>query len=572
MQEINDIEINCKECGGIFILRVSEQKREMPPLYCPDCRDAYYRKRREKKQIMEAAARQIEKQKKYYQYIEELKNWDTVLLSDVPCATDDTLCILGNGFDLMHSVKSNYYDFAKTIGKNSQLMFYLENYLDVDDLWADFENALAKFNVGAMCSSFLIDDRLEDMGAYDEDAGDAEFYMAAEMAASPITTIASELLPRFRKWIETLNVRTYDRPLQGIIGKGKVLSFNYTEFAEDLYGVSPSDICYIHGSRKKIKGQPKEEFVLGHMAGASDSAYDFEDRMPYRKKCNKDYQMIYDAQETALGFVVDADNSLTKHSQEIISNHDDFFMGLENINSIVVIGHSLYPVDWDYYGAIIGHIKDISSVIWHIGCFGLDDLRRIDTLIQHFSISKECIKIFRTDEIKVNLNDKGESAVNSKILKQNKKILCTSVDGRWEIQSLGRKVMVVDKTTGMADLIRIFSVYMSGGVFDESGTHLILIAKGLEKGLFLFSLRNGHWHYVKELEGIPNQGVITKRLNKIVQDGEYMTFVYNSRIRQYDLFDGRLIKNVSKQGTKNHTYKGVDVTEKFTKIYRNGFF
>lgn len=57
----------------------------------------------------------------------------------------------------MYGVKSSYYDFNKTLGKHSQIRFYQENYLKADDLWADFEGALAKINVEAMCSPVTID-------------------------------------------------------------------------------------------------------------------------------------------------------------------------------------------------------------------------------------------------------------------------------------------------------------------------------------------------------------------------------------------------------------------------------
>ncbi len=68
----------------------------------------------------------------------------------------------------MHGIKSSYYDFQKTLGKNSYLRFALENYLQDDDIWADFENALGKINVGAMCNETIIDDCLDDCDAYDE--------------------------------------------------------------------------------------------------------------------------------------------------------------------------------------------------------------------------------------------------------------------------------------------------------------------------------------------------------------------------------------------------------------------
>lgn len=34
---------------------------------------------------------------------------------------DNILCILGNGFDLMHNVRSSYYALRDSIGKNNSL-------------------------------------------------------------------------------------------------------------------------------------------------------------------------------------------------------------------------------------------------------------------------------------------------------------------------------------------------------------------------------------------------------------------------------------------------------------------
>ena len=569
-QVMDDVEIRCKQCGETFILRVTDQKclnGKPLPQYCADCNSARREKIRFQKQAKADAAWQIVKQQEHEKYIEKLKNWNVSLLSDIPSANNDTLCILGNGFDLMHGVRSSYRDFAKTIGKKTPLMFYLKNYLHVDDLWADFENALAKFDAKDMCSSFLIDNQLDCMDAYDEDATAADFFVAAEMAVSPLTTIASELPYRFEKWIRSLTVNTYDRPLKHIIGKGKVLNFNYTEFAEDLYGANPSDICYIHGCRKRRNNQPSEQLILGHIAGGSDVAYDFEDHLPHRNLPGHAYQMIYDAQQTALNYLIAADEKLTKHSQQIIKSHLGFFKNLNNINNIVVIGHSLYPVDWDYFAEIIKHI-DNSSATWHIGCFNLSDLQRIEKFAENFNIAKSHIKIFRTDDIKVHINNDSSSDKPTKPNNPRAKILSQSDDKRWEIKRIGRKIQIIDRSTAKSDLTRLFSVYMSGALFDDTCTSLLLIARGIDKGVFLFRLQDNHWRYIKELEGIPNQGVITARLNRVYRDGNTILFVYNNRTMKYNLLNGELIENKSVRKAKDHIYQGVDLTEKFGMHHR----
>lgn len=150
--------------------------------------------------------------------IEEYLSPDIVRFADEleADAGDETLYVIGNGFDLMHGAKSSYYDFNKTLGKHSQIRFYLETYLKADDLWADFEGALAKINVEAMCSPVTIDMFLDTMGAYDEDAGMAEIYGAAETAAGPIMSMNTDLKKRFRALSEKLSVNTDDRPLGNV--------------------------------------------------------------------------------------------------------------------------------------------------------------------------------------------------------------------------------------------------------------------------------------------------------------------------------------------------------------------
>ena len=174
---------------------------------------------------------------------------------------EGSLYVIGNGFDMLHGVRSSYYDFSRTLGKRSSVRFYLEKYLKVDDLWADFEGALGKINIEAMCQPYIIDNFLDINGAYDEDAGAAEIYMSAEMAVEPILSMSTELMDRFRKWIGSLHTNTNDRPLCNVIKDGKVLNFNYTEFVEDLYGVDAGNICYIHGCRKKT-GRGRQRLIF----------------------------------------------------------------------------------------------------------------------------------------------------------------------------------------------------------------------------------------------------------------------------------------------------------------------
>lgn len=101
---------------------------------------------------------------------------------------------------------------------------------------------------------------------------------------------------------------------------------------------------------------------------------------------------------------------------------------------------------------------------------------------------------------------------------------------------------------------------------------LFLVARGLYEGIFLLRFEDNEWRYIHELEGIPNQGVITKRLRRIVLNDGQITFIYNSRVRKYDVTDGKLVYNKPAQRAFEQKYEGEDLTEKFREIYRTGFY
>ena len=97
---------------------------------------------------------------------ENLKEWNLLSLEEMgESVKEGSLYVIGNGFDMLHGVRSSYYDFSKTLGKRSSVRFYLEKYLKTDDLWADFEGALGKINIEAMCQPYIIDNFLDINGA-----------------------------------------------------------------------------------------------------------------------------------------------------------------------------------------------------------------------------------------------------------------------------------------------------------------------------------------------------------------------------------------------------------------------
>lgn len=111
----------------------------------------------------------------------ELKEWNVIPVDEVSSENNHVLYIIGNGFDLMYGVRSSYYAFRDSLGKQSHLRTTLEYYLTPEDIWADFEDALAHFNVRAMGNKFIVDNCLDMVDAYDQDAGATDFLWRSKL-------------------------------------------------------------------------------------------------------------------------------------------------------------------------------------------------------------------------------------------------------------------------------------------------------------------------------------------------------------------------------------------------------
>lgn len=399
------ISSTCKDCGKSFVITPEEQKyfKSMGfqlPKRCKDCRKI----RKEAKRAAEAKENAIreslvkeERQKKWEADEKELEQiikrspFPRISINEMAFENpSNALVIIGNGFDLMHGVKSSYWEFQKTIGKNSQLRFYMETYLDTSDLWSNLEDSLGKLNYSIFLNPDIIDMWLDNFGAYDPDAQAADFFGAVETAIAPTFEIPRELNQRLKKWVKTLSVESEDRPFTMLNGDYKVLSFNYTEFIENLYGAKQDNICYIHGCRKNRKNCKHGELILGHRPGAEDEQWDKIKLKPFKFKNPYKRYIMESALETAAREAAWYDESTTKKSSDIIKKHQLFFDGLSSVEEVYVIGHSLSEVDYPYFEEVCKK----SNAKWYIGYHSLDDMKRLITFVNVMGLRK--VTVFRT--------------------------------------------------------------------------------------------------------------------------------------------------------------------------------
>ena len=515
----------CKACGKHFL----DTKNKS---YCRICSKKWYKEVERRQKEADDQRWQEENRRNRVLFEEKISGYSIIDMKDiVPHA--HALYIIGNGFDLMHRTPSSYYNFRDSLGKRNRLRESLETALTAEDIWADFENSLGSLNLDLMGSRHIVDMWLDDFGIYDdEDAGAAEYYMAVEAAASPIINLVNELQPAFRRWVNSLEAGTNDRPLADLIRTdGKALDFNYTEFIETLYGVR--DVCYIHGNRKK-----KGKLILGHRPGVESLLHEKE-REP------KSYrQAVIDvAQDNVLDLIGQYDKELTKNSQEIIKNHQAFFNGLADIDQIIVIGHSISQVDWDYYIEIR---KRAEKAHWYFGIFGLNDLKNMEDLIQTLGIKE--YSVFRTDGIRTEAN-KDEAgkprmpgAPKPRVFK-NKDTIVT-IKESYDLTINGNYELILPNSAKKVVFI---------------GDFILVTMDDLDGSILLFKRQENSWAFVDRLQNFEHQSLINRRLNHVYYEGHEITFVFNNRVRKYDLNSSKMVINQQIRDAKSKEYSGIDV-------------
>ena len=156
------LEITCTSCGKRFIFNRNKHEHFARmgwslPKRCPSCRKEMQILREKEAEKINSKAWQRKKTEEQKSFDALLKIWPVIAMEEIRPKDGHAHYIIGNGFDLMHGVKSSYYAFRDSLGKQNSLRNILESYLTPEDIWADFENALAHFDISSMGSQFLVD-------------------------------------------------------------------------------------------------------------------------------------------------------------------------------------------------------------------------------------------------------------------------------------------------------------------------------------------------------------------------------------------------------------------------------
>ena len=92
---------------------------------------------------------------------------------------------------------------------------------------------------------------------------------------------------------------------------------------------------------------------------------------------------------------------------------------------------------------------------------------------------------------------------------------------------------------------------------------IFVVMDDLDRNIIFFKRQAKGWTFVSVLESFLHQSLINRRLRHIFLNEDDIIFVYNNRVRKYDLNTGKLIANQQMRDARSKEYLGKDVMNKF---------
>jgi hypothetical protein len=296
------------------------------------------------------------------------------------------LYIIGNGFDLWHGLPTKFSDFKSFVkeSKEADLLEAIENYLPVKNDWSDLESALASLDI-----ENILNDLEYLMPSYsDEEWSDAGHHSFQQGIGELVETVSSELRRVFTNWVGQVKTPPPEsalRRLASIDANAIFLNFNYTSTVQKLYNVPYQNVLHIHGNI----AQPEDGLILGH-------AWNPETRTSLNDR--PDIEDLDTRQAEAHDILDDYFLKTFKPSQRIIEENSEFFEELNNIEEVVVLGHSLADVDKPYFEALM-KIPAISSAKWTVACRNVDSDEEMRQRLEIFGAKEFNVKTVRWEII-----------------------------------------------------------------------------------------------------------------------------------------------------------------------------
>ena len=266
---------------------------------------------------------------------------------------ENVLYIIGNGFDRAHEMLTSYEHFHQWLLDNGEsfavnrLESLYTNISDNEGKWCDVESALGSITLEEAINYDRNFQECSDEINCEDSSHDA--YRCGDNLKN-VVDILPDIL---RDWVASITTNDV-RPIFEFNKDAKFLSFNYTRTLENVYQIEADNILHIHETI--IENRP---LVVGY----GEARFEDDEYVPN------------DAIDVVLI------KNLLSHCRKPVgailkeTKPKEWFKGLNEIESVIIYGHSCSKVDKPYFQKVTESIKDNAQ--WYFNVHDKDKNKSI---------------------------------------------------------------------------------------------------------------------------------------------------------------------------------------------------
>lgn len=296
------------------------------------------------------------------------------------------LFVIGNGFDIAHGLNTDYKAFLEQLSsEHSSFYNAVCQYISEDVLWSNFEEALGYLDYEQL---------QDDNSCYYLDYGDDNWRDSAnhdyQYMIGEYLSFASNIPRFFLEWINQIDTDVSPIVSPSILNRNCLfLNFNYTDTLEQVYDIPTTQILYIHG-----KASRGDNIIVGHhdaalfQEKATPAFNSAEEHEMYMDSLDEDFR-LQEAREIIRGYF----RKTYKDTASIIQQNKNFFNALQPTDEIYILGHSLSPIDFDYFIEIARSV--LPSCKWYISYYSQEDFCQAQNFVNKLRLQNCQLITFR---------------------------------------------------------------------------------------------------------------------------------------------------------------------------------
>lgn len=237
-----------------------------------------------------------------------------------------TLFIIGNGFDIWNRLPTSYRNFNEEYKQHlDEHVCYFDDFCGVDSEWSNFEESLGSFNQAEFHDNAVMQPSLDELAEEPK-----LLYGYEDEISIKKEELVDDITNAFREWISSVDVNSAQKLMHFHL-PAFFVNFNYTTTLQDVYNVPNDSVLHIHG-------RVGREIIFGHGRNIDFSTNEQESDEPWFHETSKEVAQV-------LGI-------FHKPVDEILNRNRMTLEGYDNVDNIVVIGHSINEIDIPYFQCI----------------------------------------------------------------------------------------------------------------------------------------------------------------------------------------------------------------------------